>query len=76
MKQGKFWISPICRFGQKYPFAKFLWWVWYLYWDVPGETVPGGSWISQYARVYAIEALTDKKLMKQVWDWRLAGDNG
>jgi len=44
--------------------------------DKLGENVPGGNRISQYARVYAIEALADKKLMKQVWDWRLAGDGG
>lgn len=41
-----------------------------------GENVPGGNRISQYARVYAIEALADKKLMKQVWDWRLSDENG
>ena len=44
--------------------------------DKLGENVPGGSRISQYARVYAIEALADKKLMGQVWDWRLSVANG
>ena len=44
--------------------------------DKLGENVPGGNRISQYARVYAIEALADPELMNQVWDWRLAGDNG
>lgn len=44
--------------------------------DKLGESVPGGNRISQYARVYAIEALANKKLMSQVWDWRLSKDIG
>ena len=44
--------------------------------DKLGENVPGGNRISQYARVYAIAALADKKLMKQVWNWRLSQDPG
>ncbi|MGB0848869.1 MAG: hypothetical protein ACPGSM_19200 [Thiolinea sp.] len=39
--------------------------------DKLGENVPGGNRISQDARQYAIEALSDKTLMKKVWDWRL-----
>jgi len=44
--------------------------------DKLGENVPGGSRISQYARVYAVEELANKKLMSQVWDWRLSKDVG
>ncbi len=36
-----------------------------------GQNVPGGNRISQYARVYAIEAVADKNLMESVWDCRL-----
>ena len=36
-----------------------------------GELVPGGNRISQYARIFAIEALADKKMMSKVWDWRI-----
>ena len=36
-----------------------------------GMNVPGGNWVSQYARMYAIEALAEPGLMEQVWDWRL-----
>lgn len=43
--------------------------------DKLGESVPGGNRISQYARVYAIEALAKKRLMDQVWDWRLSQDS-
>lgn len=44
--------------------------------DKLGMNVPGGNRISQYARQYAIEALAKPKLMSQVWDWRLSGDEG
>lgn len=39
-----------------------------------GDNVPGGNRISQYARIYAIEALAVKRLMDKVWDWRLSQD--
>ena len=44
--------------------------------DKLGEHVPGGNHISQYARMYAFEALADKKLMQRVWDWRLSQGAG
>lgn len=37
-----------------------------------GMNVPGGNRVSQYARMYAIEALAAPKLMGKVWDWRLS----
>lgn len=42
--------------------------------DKLGENVPGGNRISQYARMYAIEALARPGLMGKVWEWRLGGD--
>ena len=41
-----------------------------------GQNVPGGNRISQYARVYAIEAVADKNLMESVWDCRLDQEYG
>lgn len=37
-----------------------------------GENVPGGNFISQYARQYAIEAIAQPKLMQQLVDYRLS----
>ena len=40
--------------------------------DKLGENVPGGNYVSQYARQYAIEAIAQPKLMQKVWDHRFS----
>ena len=40
--------------------------------DKLGQNVPGGTSISQYARLYAIEFIAKRDLMDRVIDWRLS----
>ena len=38
-----------------------------------GGNLPRNSRVSQWARIYAIEAIADQGLMEKVWDSRIGG---